>query len=134
MRPIMTGVFAGLLLITPAAPAQPPGGGGRARIDDVDSFVARMMAFDKNKDGKLTRDEITDDRLLRLFDRADSKKVGVVTKDDLAALYARGESRRRSVRWRRRSGRPWRPRRSASAGPGPSGFPERSTESDRNTE
>jgi hypothetical protein len=82
-------VIAGLLLITPAALAQPPGGGGRARTDDVDTFVARMMAFDKNKDGKLTRDEITDARLLRLFDRADTKKLGVVTKDDLAALYAR---------------------------------------------
>jgi hypothetical protein len=85
----MTGlVLAGLLLVAAAAPAQPPGG-GRARTEDVDSFVARMMAFDKNKDGKLTRDEITDARLLRLFDRADTKKLGVVTKDDLAALYAR---------------------------------------------
>jgi hypothetical protein len=83
----MTGlVLSGLLLITAAAPAQPPGGGDRARADDVDSFVARTMAFDKNKDGKLTRDEITDARLLRLFDRADTKKLGVVTRDDLAAL------------------------------------------------
>jgi hypothetical protein len=89
MRSMNGLVLAGLLLVTSAAPAQPPGGGGRARTDDVDSFVARMMAFDKNKDGKLTRDEITDARLLRLFDRADTKKVGVVTKDDLAALYAR---------------------------------------------
>ena len=50
------------------------------------SLVERMMAFDKNKDGKLTRDEITDERLLRLFDQADANKDGVVTKEELTAL------------------------------------------------
>jgi hypothetical protein len=52
----------------------------------VESIVNRMMAFDKNKDGKLSRDEITDPRLLRLFDRADSNKDGVVTREELVAL------------------------------------------------
>jgi hypothetical protein len=52
----------------------------------VDAFVARMMAFDKDKDGKLTRDEITDERLLRLFDRADANHDGVVTKAELVDL------------------------------------------------
>ena len=46
------------------------------------SIVTRMMAFDKNQDGKLTRDEITDARLLRLFDEADVNKTGVVTPED----------------------------------------------------
>ncbi len=53
------------------------------------SVVKRMMAFDKNKDGKLTRDEITDTRLLRLFDRADTNKDGVVTREELIALAAK---------------------------------------------
>jgi hypothetical protein len=52
-----------------------------------ESFVDRMMAFDKNHDGKLTRDEITDERLLRIFDRADVNKDGIVTKEELEALY-----------------------------------------------
>jgi hypothetical protein len=52
----------------------------------VNSIVDRLMAFDKNKDGKLTRDEITDPRLLRLFDRADANKDGVVTREELVAL------------------------------------------------
>src|SRR2546428_44608 len=26
------------------------------------AFIARMMGFDKNKDGKLTKDEVTDER------------------------------------------------------------------------
>jgi hypothetical protein len=51
-----------------------------------------MMAFDVNKDGKLTRDEITDPRLLRLFDRADTNKDGVVTRDELVALAAKIEA------------------------------------------
>lgn len=52
----------------------------------VDAIVVRMMAFDKNKDGKLTRDEIADTRLLRLFDRADANKDGVVTRQELISL------------------------------------------------
>src|SRR4051812_36799036 len=53
----------------------------------VDAFVAKFMAFNKKKDGKLTREELTDERLHRLFDRADANKDGVVTKEELAALY-----------------------------------------------
>jgi hypothetical protein len=60
-----------------------------AKASAVDAIVARMMAFDKNKDGKLTRDEITDERLLRLFDRADANKDGVVTKEELVDLATR---------------------------------------------
>lgn len=52
----------------------------------VNAFVARMMAFSKSKDGKLARDEITDDRLLRLFDRIDAKHEGAVTKEQLVAF------------------------------------------------
>src|SRR5205814_9767822 len=76
--------------------AQPPGGRpgdapakDRPKSAGANSIVERMMAFDKNKDGKLTRDEITDERLLRLFDRADTNKDGVGTREELAALAAR---------------------------------------------
>jgi hypothetical protein len=78
-------------LASPAA-AQPPG--GRAPDKDKKDYsnaplVVRMMAFDKNKDGKLTKDEVTDPRLHALFDRADANKDGVVTKEELMALAAR---------------------------------------------
>ena len=56
--------------------------------DGNSSIVTGMMAFDKNKDGKLTKDEVTDVRLHRLFDRADANKDGVVTKEELMALAA----------------------------------------------
>jgi hypothetical protein len=88
-------LVAGLLCAASITTAQPPEGGkggkdrGAPKAFDADAFVARMMAFDKNKDGKLTRDEVTDARLLRLFDRADTNKDGVVTKEELEALAAK---------------------------------------------
>ena len=60
-------------------PGRPGAGGG-------EEFINRLMALDANKDGKLTKDEVTDERLQRLFDRADADKDGVVTKEELAAL------------------------------------------------
>ena len=45
-----------------------------------------MMAFDKNKDGVLTKDEITDERLMKLFERADKNNDGKVTREELEAL------------------------------------------------
>lgn len=88
-------MFCGLCVVAVASVghAQPPSdaGGGSAggtasSTAAVDKIVARMMAFDKNKDGKLTKDEITDPRLLRLFERADANHDGEVTKDELTAL------------------------------------------------
>jgi hypothetical protein len=52
-------------------------------------LVDRMMAFDNDKDDKLTKSEITDARLKRLFDQADTDKDGLVTRSELNALMAR---------------------------------------------
>lgn len=79
------------------AAAQPPGG----RKDDApkaperaESSIAKriidsLMVFDKNKDGKVTKEEMTDRRLQRLFDRADANKDGIVTKEELTAEATR---------------------------------------------
>ncbi|HEX4795983.1 MAG TPA: hypothetical protein VH370_19500 [Humisphaera sp.] len=53
------------------------------------SVVTKMLSFDKKKDGKLTRDEITDTRFLRFFDMADTNNDGIVTKEELTALAAK---------------------------------------------
>jgi len=84
----------GVTALASVAAAQPPGGPHRDGAKDYSQspIVTRMMAFDKNKDGKLTRDEITDPRLLRLFDLADTNKDGVVTKEELMAVAARLEA------------------------------------------
>jgi hypothetical protein len=88
------GVLA-LTLILSSAQAQPGGGkkdkGGKGggSSESVDDFVKRMMEFNKAKDGKLTKEELTDKRLHALFDRADANKDGVVTREELEALYAK---------------------------------------------
>ncbi|HWE95280.1 MAG TPA: hypothetical protein VG269_15040 [Tepidisphaeraceae bacterium] len=76
------------------APARPGDASSSAQSKDSgnSSVVTRMMAFNKKKDGKLTRDEVTDSRLLRLFDQADANKDGVVTKEELIALAAKLEA------------------------------------------
>ena len=48
-----------------------------------------MMTFDKNMDGKLTKDEVTDSRLQSLFDRADVNKKGEITKEELTAFFTK---------------------------------------------
>lgn len=53
----------------------------------ADTFVTQMMTFDQNHDGRLVRTEVTDTRLLRLFDRADANHDGTVTTEELRALY-----------------------------------------------
>src|SRR5277367_1934699 len=93
----LAGVLAVALLST--ATAQPPGRQTKeeptkdSKKDYSDSpIVLKMMAFNKKKDGKLTKDEVTDERLKRLFDMADTNKDGVVTKEELMALAAKLEA------------------------------------------
>jgi EF hand len=87
------GLLGAGMLVGRFALAQGPGGGynGGPTSDDT---VTRMMAFDANKDGKLTREEVTDERLTRLFDRADADKDGTVTRAELTALVAAEPARR----------------------------------------
>jgi EF hand len=81
--------------------AEPPGKPGegpdkdRPKATANAALVDRMMAFNKKKDGKLTKDEVTDVRLHRLFDQADTNKDGVVTKEELIALAAKLEAEAR---------------------------------------
>ena len=60
-------VFA--VLPTHAQPAdrQPPQATSPAKDAGNSSIVTRLMAFDKNGDGKLTKEEVTDSRLHRRY-------------------------------------------------------------------
>ena len=90
-------MVCGLLATVSYIEAQPPGGGKGGKgggkgggSSDPDAAVARMFeTFDKNKDGKLSKDEITDERFLSLFERADADKDGYVTKEELKALFVK---------------------------------------------
>jgi EF hand len=81
-----------LLIAASLATAQGPGRGEPREAQkpaDADDLVTKMMVFDKNRDGKLTMAEVTDERLHRLVERADVDKDGVVTKEELTALAAK---------------------------------------------
>ena len=76
-------------LLTSTALAQGPGGpGGPGGGGGGGTEVSRLMRFDKDKNGLLTREELTDERLHRLFDRADANGDGSVTSKELEALAA----------------------------------------------
>lgn len=78
--------LASVVFVVQAQPPGPPRGerGGNAG-GGVEAAVARLMAFDANTDGKLTKEELKDERLTALFQRADGNKDGTVTKDELTA-------------------------------------------------
>jgi hypothetical protein len=132
MRHFARILVAGVCIAALALPttAQPPGGKpaddpGKEKSKDYSnsSIVTKMMAFDKNKDGKLTKDEVTDTRLHRLFDLADANKDGVVTKEELMALAAKMEAEMAQGRGRGPGG-PGGPGGFGPGGPGgpPGGF------------
>ncbi len=89
----LAGLLALFCLVVPDGAAQPNGKkgvkGGPVRTETVEEFVSKLMAFNKAKDGKLTKEEMTDRRLHGLLDRADAKKQGFVTRVDLEALFTR---------------------------------------------
>jgi hypothetical protein len=65
-----------------------PGGGKRGgRTLDADQIVERLMSFDKNKDGKVTKDELPE-RLQNLIARGDTNKDGALDRDEIKKLAA----------------------------------------------
>ena len=75
----------------PARPADKPADPPKDAPKDApkNDLVTQLMAFDKDKDGKLTKDEVTDERLKRLFDRIDTDKKGTITADQIKAFAAK---------------------------------------------
>jgi Spy/CpxP family protein refolding chaperone len=69
-------------------PPGPPGGPGRGpRGVPADDLVERVLAFDKNKDGKVTKDELPE-RMQHLIELGDTNKDGALDKEELTRLAA----------------------------------------------
>lgn len=92
---------------------------GRSGRPDPADMVKRLMAFDKNGDGKLAKDELSS-RMQSLIERADTNKDGFADKEELMKLAegqgggrGRGGFGDRGDRGGRREGSPEgdRPRR-----------------------
>lgn len=66
----------------PSEGGRPRGSGsaGKGRMD--------MMQFDKNKDGKVARDELPE-QMQAFFDRMDANSDGFIDKAEMAAMRAR---------------------------------------------
>jgi hypothetical protein len=84
-------LVAGLVLSLPGA-AQPPGpeeGRLKRRVQpariSVEEIVERVMAFDKNKDGKVTKDELPE-RMHHLIALGDTNKDGALDRDEVRKL------------------------------------------------
>lgn len=75
-------LVATFALSTSSVNGQPPGGGG-----DSPGVVERMMNFDQNKDGKLSKAEVPE-RLQSMFARADKDEDGVLTQDEIRKDFA----------------------------------------------
>ncbi|HEX3871029.1 MAG TPA: EF-hand domain-containing protein [Pirellulales bacterium] len=97
MRPIIATSAAIWLLAAALASAQGPRRADRPE-SNVDEFIARLMAFDSDDDGRLTRQEVTDARLQPLFDRLDTNHDGYVTKDEMSIYFTKESESIRSNR------------------------------------
>ena len=94
VRVLSMGVVAGTL-ISLAVAQGPRSADDPAKKDQKQkesTLVTKLMSYSKKTPGKVSRDEVTDERLLRLFDMADTNKEGVVTKDQLIAAAAKLEA------------------------------------------
>lgn len=76
-----------------AQPSDEEGGGGLDRR--TQAAVDRMMAHDKNSDGKLTPDELPARLAARLFEEGDADKDGVMTREEVGAVIVQREGARR---------------------------------------
>jgi EF hand len=86
------------IAFTGASPAQPPQSSDRKEVGSskgpglspptldvhlgVDDVVARIIAFDKNKDGKVTKDELPE-RMHHRIDLGDTNKDGALDKEEI---------------------------------------------------
>ena len=90
-RLLMSALIAALLLAgagvaqPPEPKPEPPGGLVRPAPISVADIVERIMRFDKNKDGKVTRDELPE-RMHHLIARGDTNKDGALDRDEIKKL------------------------------------------------
>lgn len=85
---LMAFILAGAAVVA-QAPGQkdefPKKGPGQLARISVDDMVERIMAFDKNKDGKVTRDELPE-RMHHLIALGDTNKDGALDRDEIKKL------------------------------------------------
>ena len=85
---LAAGIYGMATVVVIAQPSGRSDGGARGEDpQDVLSFINRMLKFDANQDGELTKAEMTDTRLVPFFNSVDENRDGTVTKDELTAYH-----------------------------------------------
>jgi hypothetical protein len=87
-RWLASALLAGLVLAaasTAQSPEESPKGTARAAPIRVDDIVERIMAFDKNKDGKVTKDELPE-RMHHLIELGDTNTDGALDQVEIRKL------------------------------------------------
>lgn len=97
--------------------AQPPRERGNQPAVTVESSVNRLMTYDTDGDGKLSKAEVTDSRLQPLLQRCDANNDGIVTRDELMAQI----SKEAATPTRSGNGTPQTGPRAATEANGPAG-------------
>jgi hypothetical protein len=90
-KSILTIALMGTLGFYGFSLAQPPGGprGGRNGPGvSTDDLIQRILRYDKDKDGKVSKNELPD-RMQHLLDMGDTNKDGFLDKDEIKALAER---------------------------------------------
>ena len=91
MKRFSLAAFALAMIVASVATAQPPGpdsreerGRERRGPGGGPSIVERMMAFDKDEDGQISKEEAPE-RLQSMFSRADSNEDGFLSREEVTA-------------------------------------------------
>jgi hypothetical protein len=95
-------------------------GPGNPRRPTVDDVVERILSFDKNKDGKVTRDELPE-RLHYLIEKGDTNKDGALDREEIRKLAGELANDRSLFGAGPGRGGPGRGRPGAPPGPGIAG-------------
>lgn len=88
-------LFVSATILTAQGPPR-RGRSGTGKL--VAASVNRMLELDADKNGELSKAEVSDPRLASLFARADADHDGILTKDELTALFKREAEELRSLR------------------------------------
>lgn len=72
-------------------------GGNRPGFGNADEMIKRILQRDRNKDGKLSREELGP-RGARLFERGDANKDGFLTKEELKKAFENSRPQRKRPR------------------------------------
>jgi hypothetical protein len=82
-------LLAGAVLAQPPGPGQePPQELARRAPISVDDIVEHIMSFDKDKKGKVTRDDLPE-RMRHLIELGDTNKDGALDRDEIKELAAK---------------------------------------------